>query len=206
MLNVYIATSRDIGKRCKNWAKKHAPKGFRLTDKIEESDIFISVLYDKLISDHFIKKCKACFNFHPGILPEYRGSGAFSWAIINQEKETGITLHLIDRKIDHGNYIDIRTFKITKKDTACSLFKKAEKVIFKMFKFWFLRMLEERYVAYPQDHKKAKLYLRKDLDGARDLTRFVRAFHFPGKLPAHYFDIKGDGHFIFYDPLERNKY
>jgi methionyl-tRNA formyltransferase len=76
---VHIATSRHIGNICTEWAMKKIKSidGFELCHKKEDCDIFISVLYEKLLKNHFIKD-RRCFNFHPGVLPEYRGAGAYS--------------------------------------------------------------------------------------------------------------------------------
>lgn len=45
------------------------------------------------------------FNLHASLLPNYRGAAPINWAIINGEKETGVTTFFIDDKIDTGNII-----------------------------------------------------------------------------------------------------
>ena len=42
------------------------------------------------------------FNLHASLLPDYRGAAPINWAIINGEKETGVTTFFIDEKIDTG--------------------------------------------------------------------------------------------------------
>lgn len=185
-MKLHIATSRDIGFECIGWAKE---QGFELVP-MEECNLFISILYDKLVSAEFLRG-KRAFNFHPGILPEYRGSGCFSWAIINEEKEVGITLHEIDKDIDHGNIIEIRKFPIFPKDTAERLFYRGCVVIRQMFKEWLPRLIKLDYVSSPQSEKNAKIYYKKDLDKVKDLTRFVKAFTFFGKENAYFY--KDDG-------------
>lgn len=180
-MKLCVATSRDIGQKCRKIAKG---MGYELTD-MYSCDVFISVLYDKLIPEDFIKS-KPCFNFHPGILPWYRGSGAYSWAIINGEFETGVTLHEIDKDIDHGNVIDIRRFTILPTDTAETLFKKAEITIMQMFRQWLKNLLEGQYRAVQQ--LEGRIYYRKDLEKAKDLTKFIRAFTFEGKERAFYIE------------------
>lgn len=182
MQKIHVATSRTIGQKCIKWLKS---QGVELSS-MEECDVFISVLYDKLIPEDYIKS-RRCYNFHPGILPWYRGSGAYSWAIINGEFETGVTLHEIDKDIDHGDVIEIERFHISAKDTAETLFTKAEKVIFSMFKEWFVSLVNGNYESTQQIG--GHVYLRKDLEKQKDLTRFIRAFTFTGKDNAFY--IKG---------------
>lgn len=189
-MKVHIATSMLVGEQCEKWASQNLPPGAELSSN-EECEVWISVFYNKLISEEFIMSKKRCLNFHAGILPYYRGSATINWAIINGEKETGVTLHEIDRWIDHGPIIEIRKFPVDENETAESLFEKTEKVVFEMFKDWFAKIISGDYKAVPQDHSKAKLYLRKDFKAAQDLTKFAKAFHLPGREQAYYFNRKG---------------
>lgn len=193
-MRIYIATSREIGERCKAWAKANISPNHELVNNPEYCDVFISVLYDTLITPDFISKHR-CYNFHPGVLPWYRGAGAYSWAIINGEFETGVTLHVIDKDIDHGPILDIERFPISKFDTAGSLFTIAENTIYNMFKAWFDRLL----VNYPVtglEQEEGRIYYRKDLEKTKDLTRFIRAFTFEGKESAYYINYKGEKIYI----------
>ncbi len=199
-MKIYITTTAEIGARCAAWAMENLPPGVSFVENMEDSDIFFSIFYNKLISEEFIAGRKKCLNFHGGILPEYRGSGTINWAIINGEKETGITLHEIDAQIDHGPVIDIQRIPIEDTDTAGTLYVKLEELIFQMFKSWFARLISLDYIATPQDHSRAKLYFRKDLQAAKDLTRFVRAFEYPGKENAYYLTNTGEVVPLKYEP------
>lgn len=189
MPSVHIATSREVGVPCRSWAARNLPDGWYLS-ATPEADVFISVLSDKLITEDFIAG-RPCFNFHPGLLPAYRGSGAYSWVIINGEQETGVTLHVIDEKIDHGPIIDQQVFPIAASDTAETLFRRAEQLIVSMFQQWFNRLLIGDYPTRPNSTHLGHLYLRKDLEAARDLTRYARAFTFSGKPQAYYTNDEG---------------
>lgn len=199
MKKIYIATSRDIGKKCIEWAKENIPDGFSLSNDINDCDILISVMYEKLLTPDYLKSHPLCFNFHPGSLPEYRGAATYSWAIINGEDRVGVTLHLIDVGIDDGDIIEVRQFPISNKDTAETIFRRAENTIFSMFKEWFLKLLSGEYVAYPQNESKARIYYRKDLEKVKDLTKFIRALHFKGKESAFYYNSNGVKIYIKYD-------
>lgn len=180
-MNLHIATSRPIGEKCKEWAYS---QGYTLTG-IDECEVFISVMYDTIIKEEYIKKHR-CYNFHPGVLPEYRGAGAYSWVLLNEEEETGVTLHEIDKDIDHGDIIEIAKFPIEPNDTAGDLFAKAEDVMFSMFKDWLPKLLDNDYETFKVG--KGKIYYRKDLEKAKDITRIKKAFTFPGKESAYYWD------------------
>ncbi|MBO4658875.1 MAG: methionyl-tRNA formyltransferase [Prevotella sp.] len=52
------------------------------------------------------------FNVHAALLPQYRGAAPINWAIINGEKQTGVTTFFLDHDIDTGKVILRRTFDI----------------------------------------------------------------------------------------------
>lgn len=64
------------------------------------------------------------FNLHASLLPQYRGAAPINWAIINGEKETGVTTFFIDEKIDTGAIIDSKKIAIESNETAGSLHDK----------------------------------------------------------------------------------
>ena len=186
MKKVFIATARSVGEQCRNWALKNTPKDYQIVDNIGDCDILISVMYDKILKPQFLEN-KRSYNIHPGILPDYRGVGISSWVLINEESKTGITLHKIDSGVDTGKVIEIREILISEQDTAHTLFERTEHLILKMFKNWYVDLLEENYTAVSQK-KNNKIYLKKDLQKAKNLTKFVKAFHFPGKENAYYYN------------------
>ena len=63
-------------------------------------------------------------NLHASLLPQYRGAAPINWAIINGEKETGITTFFINENIDTGNIIFQEKIFITKDETAGTLHDK----------------------------------------------------------------------------------
>jgi len=191
-MKIYITTNTSLGVRCKSWAIKNIPNDYQITDNLDDSDIFFSVFYNKILSQEFILKRKRLFNFHAGILPSYRGSGTINWAIMNQEKETGVTLHEIDKGIDQGDIIDIEYVHILDNDTAYDLYSRLEDKVFIMFKKWFNDLIFFQYKSIPQSKNTAALYTRQDLENAKDLTRFVRAFEFLDLENAFYFNRKGE--------------
>jgi methionyl-tRNA formyltransferase len=194
---IFIASSREIGTKCLEWAKNNTPDGYILTDSLEDCDILISVMFDKILKNNHLKN-KKCFNFHPGILPEYKGVGIFSWVIINQESKAGVTLHLMDNGIDTGDIIEIREFMISPDDTAYSLFLRGEALIYKMFKDWYFDLLSDNFIAVPQKLKDGKVYKKSDLQKAKNLTKFAKAFYFPGKESAFYFNNNSEKIFLEY--------
>lgn len=64
------------------------------------------------------------FNLHASLLPNYRGAAPINWAIINGEKQTGVTTFFIDEKIDTGAIIAQAITPITQHETAGTLHDK----------------------------------------------------------------------------------
>ena len=64
------------------------------------------------------------FNLHASLLPNYRGAAPINWALINGEKETGVTTFFIDDKIDTGAVIAKRKIEIDAEETAGELHDK----------------------------------------------------------------------------------
>ena len=64
------------------------------------------------------------FNLHASLLPQYRGAAPINWAIINGEKETGVSTFFIDEKIDTGALIFQKSVPISEDDTAGTLHDK----------------------------------------------------------------------------------
>ena len=88
-----------------------------------ENAIFISLEFDKLIKPSLFKT-NAIFNIHFSKLPAYKGQYTSSWPILNNEIESGVTLHKIDNGIDSGSIVDQYSFPINKNETARSLYLK----------------------------------------------------------------------------------
>lgn len=65
-----------------------------------------------------------CFNLHGSLLPQYRGAAPINWAVINGEKESGVTTFFLKKKVDTGDIIAQAKTEITNEDTAGSLHDK----------------------------------------------------------------------------------
>ena len=61
-------------------------------------------------------------NYHPSLLPKYRGGSAINWAIISGETETGVTIHYIDEGVDTGPILLQEKVEITPDDTVKSVY------------------------------------------------------------------------------------
>ena len=91
-------------------------------------DLFVSMSFNQIFKKKIINLTKyKIINCHAGKLPFYRGRNVLNWVLINDEKKFGITVHYVDEKIDTGDIILQRLFKITDKDNYNSLLEKSYK-------------------------------------------------------------------------------
>ena len=88
----------------------------------------------KILSGNFIKKfSKPILNIHPSLLPKYKGLNTHKRAIINKDKFSGATVHMVDEKLDSGKIILQKKVKILGSDTERSLEKKVLKIEHKIY-------------------------------------------------------------------------
>ncbi|MFP4472393.1 MAG: methionyl-tRNA formyltransferase [Candidatus Omnitrophota bacterium] len=68
-----------------------------------EADIFVVIAYGKILPPDVLNMPeKMCVNVHASLLPKYRGAAPIQWAVINGDRETGVTLIKMNRKMDAG--------------------------------------------------------------------------------------------------------
>ncbi|WP_299462416.1 methionyl-tRNA formyltransferase [uncultured Microscilla sp.] len=68
------------------------------------------------------------FNLHASLLPDYRGAAPINWAIINGEKETGVTTFFLKQKIDTGNIIFQEKAPILPEDNIGTMYEKLKNI------------------------------------------------------------------------------
>jgi len=89
--------------------------------KVLNADLFIVVAFRMLPKIIWEIPKKGTVNLHASILPNYRGAAPINWAIINGEKESGVTTFFINDKIDTGDVLLIEKTKIKDGQTAGEL-------------------------------------------------------------------------------------
>jgi methionyl-tRNA formyltransferase len=112
---------------------------------------------------------KGCVNVHASLLPKYRGAGPIQWAVINGERETGITTMLMDEGMDTGAILLQEPVPIAADDTAGSLSVKLAAVGGRLLLETLRRLQEGRLTPCPQDSSQASMApLLKKEDGLLD--------------------------------------
>lgn len=92
------------------------------TAKSYNIDLFVSMSFNQIFKSLILNVPKlGVINCHAGKLPFYRGRNVLNWALINDEKEFGITVHYVDEGIDTGDIIKQQCYPISDDDDYYSL-------------------------------------------------------------------------------------
>ena len=82
------------------------------------ADLQIVVAFRMLPEAVWAMPPRGTFNLHASLLPQYRGAAPINWAIINGEKETGVTTFFLKHEIDTGHIIRRRRLPVAETDDA----------------------------------------------------------------------------------------
>lgn len=174
-------------------------KGLKLTpDKLDEEiviqlqrlepDLFVVSSYGKIIPQSILDLPKyGNLNVHPSLLPKYRGASPLQGVILNGEEKTGVTIMLMDEKMDHGPILKSREFILLQQDTFETLGNKLFQEGAALLIDTINQFIEGKLTPKPQDHSKATFTkLIKKEDGYFDintppspeiLDRMIRAYY-----------------------------
>ena len=82
-------------------------------------ELIVVAAYGRILPDDILDyPSKGCINVHSSLLPKYRGAAPINWAILNGEKETGVTIMHMATELDAGDMILQRATPIGPKETA----------------------------------------------------------------------------------------
>ena len=136
----------------------HKLKDSDLIKKIKDlaPDLIVVVAYGKIIPREIIDIPKyGIINVHSSLLPKYRGASPIHSAVLNGDKETGVSIMYIEEELDAGDVILMESCEITETDTLGTLHDKL-KVIGAELLGKALSLIEKEEVSStPQDHTKA---------------------------------------------------
>ncbi len=88
-------------------------------------DLIVVIAYGQILRENLLSLPKHfCMNVHASLLPQYRGAAPINWAIINGDKETGVTTMKMDQGLDTGDILLMKKVAIENDDTAQHLHDK----------------------------------------------------------------------------------
>jgi len=103
----------------------------RIIQELENDKIDLIVLagFMRLLSAEFVRRYRGrILNIHPSLLPSFKGTQGIKDAYDYGVKVTGVTVHLVDEKLDHGPIILQEAVRIEEEDTLASLERKIHRV------------------------------------------------------------------------------
>ena len=153
-------------------------------------DLIIVASFGRILPKEILELPKyGCLNLHPSLLPQYRGATPIQSAILDGCEKTGVSVILMDEKMDHGPIIAQKTLAMEKKETAASLFDKLAGLSANLILETIPKWLGNEIKARQQDESRATFtrILTKE-DGridwrrpAEEIERKIRAFNlWPG--------------------------
>ncbi len=155
-------------------------------------DLMVMVACGQILPKEILDIPKyGCLAVHPSLLPKYRGPSPIQTAILNGDRETGVTIVLMDEKMDHGPILAQRKLEIEEDETASTLqdklFNQGASLLIETVSKRLKGLSESR----PQDETKViytKILTREDgriiwEKTAEELEKEVRAFgNWPGSF------------------------
>jgi methionyl-tRNA formyltransferase len=136
-------------------------------------DVFIVMAYGKIIPEAILHIPKGkSLNIHPSLLPKFRGPCPIETAILTDEKETGVTIMLMDKEMDHGPIVAAETMIMEPwppkaQELGVALVEKGSDLLVSILPDWIAGKITPK----EQDHAKAT-YTKKIVkeDGLIDLA------------------------------------
>lgn len=164
-----------------------------LTDSIKKltPDLVIVGAFGTMIPNEALTIPKfGMINFHPSLLPEYRGPSPITTPIINNDPKTGVTIMFVSEGMDEGDIIDQKEIKLTSNETFSNLSAKLVELGAKMIAEIIPLLIKNEVKRTPQDDSRAT-YTKKveKKDGqinwkdqtAEEIERMSRAYEsWPG--------------------------
>ena len=105
----------------------YQPENFRQEETVEQlrslqPDVVAVVAYGRILPQNVLDiPALGCINIHASLLPSYRGSAPYQWAVLDGLKETGVTAMYLCREMDAGDMIDTAKTEIGDNETAGEL-------------------------------------------------------------------------------------
>ena len=115
-----------------------------------EADLFIVVAFRMLPEAVWSMPKEGTINLHASLLPQYRGAAPINWAIINGEKETGVTTFFIEKEIDTGIIIEQEALMIGENESAGELHDRLMFLGADLIYKTYLKVVNDTHMTIPQ--------------------------------------------------------
>lgn len=133
------------------------PENFRDEETVAQlrslsPDVVAVVAYGQILPQTVLDiPPRGCINIHASLLPKYRGSAPYQWAVLDGQQETGVTAMYLCREMDAGDMIDSASTPIGADETAGELLDRLTVLGADLLSRTLKRMTEGTVPATPQD-------------------------------------------------------
>jgi methionyl-tRNA formyltransferase len=143
------------------------------------ADLALVIAYGRILPPAVLNGPRlGCLNLHASILPRYRGAAPITWAIVNGERETGISLMQMDEGMDTGAVFTRHAIPIGENTTAEGLTTLLGELAAKVVREDVPRIARGELTAEPQEHAAATMAPMLDKEHGRiDWSKPARAVH-----------------------------
>ncbi len=144
-----------------------------------QPDYLFSFYYRRMLAPAMLAlPALGALNMHGSLLPKYRGRAPVNWAVLNGERETGVTLHYMTEKPDAGDIVAQTAVAILPDETAQEVFDKVTDAAAATLDWVLPRLMAGTAPRIAQDlHKGSYFGGRKPDDGRIDWTLSARRIH-----------------------------
>lgn len=162
-----------------------------------EADIFVIAAFGQILSEEILTMPPlGCVNIHASLLPAYRGAAPIQWAVINGEKESGVTIMRMEKGIDTGGMYAKKAVSLTHKETGASLHDKLMQAGAELIVEALPKIASGELVPIAQDDSKATHVGRLDksmgkIDWGKDADVLERLIRGLNSWPSAYTTFKG---------------
>ncbi len=136
------------------------PENFRSDEDVEvlrglKPDVCAVVAYGRILPQKVLDiPTKGCINIHTSLLPQYRGSAPYQWAVLDGLTETGVSSMYLVREMDAGDIIDVAKTPVGENETAGELLDRLAVLGAELLSKTLGRMAEGDVPGMPQDPEK----------------------------------------------------
>ncbi len=137
------------------------PENFREDETVEQlkalqPDVVAVVAYGRILPQRVLDIApKGFINIHASVLPQYRGSAPYQWAVLDGLTETGVTAMYLCREMDAGDMIDVAKTPIGENETAGELLDRLAVLGAELLSKTLTRVEQGKAEGIPQDASKA---------------------------------------------------
>ena len=142
-------------------------------------DLIVVVAYGCLIPPQLLHVARfGCINLHVSLLPQYRGSAPIQWAVLNGDKQTGVTIMQLDEGLDTGDILMVKPVEIDPEETSGQLFDKVSGIGAQALTEAVEKIAAGQLTPVPQDHSAATMAPALDKAMAKfDFTETAAHIH-----------------------------